>query len=103
VQLIPILILAVLLVGVMLWTRRNRARNEMADATRRQNLQPGSQVMTTSGLYATVVSVDHADDSVQLLIAPGVEVKWTIAALRSVTELPPRYREAIDSPTEPGD
>lgn len=102
-QLIPILILAVLLVGVMLWTRRNRARNEMADATRRQNLQPGSQVMTTSGLYATVVSVDHADDSVQLLIAPGVEVKWTIAALRSVTELPPRYREAIDSPTEPGD
>ena len=51
--------------------------------------------MTTSGLYGTVVSVDHEDDSVRLAIAPGVEVKWTIAALRSVTELPPKYRDAI--------
>ncbi len=50
--------------------------------------------MTTSGLYGTVVAVNRDDDSVLLSIAPGVEVKWTIAALRSVTELPPRYRDA---------
>ncbi len=102
-KLIPILILAALLVGVMVWTRRNRAKNELAAATRRDNLRPGSEVMTTSGLYGTVVSVDQAEDSVRLAIAPGVEVKWTIAALRSVTELPPRYRDAIESPGEPGD
>ena len=95
-QLIPILILALLLVAVVAWTRRNRTKSELADQSRRQNLHPGSEIMTTSGLYGTVVSVDHEDDSVQLVIAPGVEVKWTIAALRSVTELPPKYRDAIE-------
>jgi len=95
VNLLPILILALLLVGMMYFTRRNRARSAMADQQRRQSLMPGSEVMTTSGLYGTVVSMNSEDDSVLLSIAPGVEVKWTIAALRIVGELPPRYRDAI--------
>jgi preprotein translocase subunit YajC len=95
VNLLPILILALLLVGMMYFTRRNRARSAMADQQRRQSLMPGSEVMTTSGLYGTVVSINSEDDSVLLSIAPGVEVKWTIAALRIVGELPPRYRNAI--------
>lgn len=95
-QLIPIIVLALLLVAVVTWTRRNRLKSELADQQRRQNLEPGSEVMTTSGLYGTVVSIDRDDDSVRLAIAPGVEVKWTIAALRSVTELPPKYRDAIE-------
>jgi preprotein translocase subunit YajC len=57
--------------------------------------------MTTSGLYGTVVAINHEDDSVLLAIAPGVEVKWTIGALRSVAELPPRYRDAIDDGASP--
>lgn len=102
-ELIPILILALLLVALMTWTRRNRVRNEQADRDRRNKLAPGVQVMTTSGLYGTVVSVDAADDSVQLAIAPGVEVKWTIAALRGVTELPPKYRDGIDGQADSAD
>jgi preprotein translocase subunit YajC len=54
----------------------------------------GSEVMTTSGLYGTVVSV-NPDGTVLLSIAPGVEVRWTIAALREVDELPAQYREPI--------
>ena len=96
VSLLPILILALLLAGMIAFTRRNRARASVADQQRRQNLVPGSEVMTTSGLYGTVVSVNTEDDSVLMSIAPGVEVKWTIAALRIVGELPPRYRHAID-------
>jgi preprotein translocase subunit YajC len=96
VNLLPILILALLMVGMIVYTRRNRARSAIADQQRRQSLVPGSEVMTTSGLYGTVVSVNPEDDSVLLSIAPGVEVKWTIAALRSVGELPPRYRNALD-------
>lgn len=94
-NLLPILVLALLMVGMMMYTRRNRARSTVADQQRRQSLVPGSEVMTTSGLYGTVVSVNSDDDSVLLSIAPGVEVKWTIAALRIVGELPPRYRNAI--------
>jgi preprotein translocase subunit YajC len=95
VNLLPIIILALLMVGMIVYTRRNRARTAIADQQRRQSLVPGAEVMTTSGLYGTVVSINSDDDSVLLSIAPGVEVKWTIAALRSVGELPPRYRNAI--------
>ena len=94
-NLVPIIILALLLAGMIAFTRRNRTRAAVADQQRRQNLAPGSEVMTTSGLYGTVVSVNSEDDSVLMSIAPGVEVKWTIAALRAVGELPPRYRDAI--------
>ena len=99
-NLLPILVLALLMVGMLMYTRRNRARSAIADQQRRQSLVPGSEVMTTSGLYGTVVSVNSDDDSVLLSIAPGVEVKWTIAALRIVGELPPRYRNAIDGGNE---
>jgi len=101
-QLLPIIILAVLLAGMVAFTRRNRTRSAVADQQRRDSLAPGLRVMTTSGLYGTVVSVDREDDSVQLAIAPGVEVTWTIAALRNLSELPPRYRDAIGDNTAAG-
>lgn len=94
-NLLPIILLALLLAAMIAYTRRNRARAAAADRQRRQSLGPGSEVMTTSGLYGTVVQVNPDDDTVLLSIAPGVEVKWTIAALRNVVELPPRYRDAI--------
>jgi preprotein translocase subunit YajC len=96
-QLLPIVILAVLLAGLVAYTRRNKLRAAAADEARRASLGPGSEVMTTSGLYGTVVAV-NPDDSVLLSIAPGVEVKWTIAALRGVHELPSRYRDAVTDP-----
>lgn len=101
VNLVPIIILALLLAGMIAFTRRNRTRAAVADQQRRQSLTPGSEVMTTSGLYGTVVAINHQDDSVLLSIAPGVEVKWTIAALRAVTELPSQYRDAIDDGASP--
>jgi preprotein translocase subunit YajC len=50
--------------------------------------------MTTSGLYGTVVSKND-DGSVQLSIAPGVEVKWATAALRDAPSLAEGYRRGI--------
>ena len=103
-QILPVILLAGLLVGMMSLSRRNKARTAAADTARRANLAPGADVMTTSGLYGTVVVVND-DDSVLLSIAPGVEVKWTIAALREVRELPNQYRapiEAADASDLPG-
>jgi preprotein translocase subunit YajC len=99
-EILPLVILAALFIGLMMFTRRNREKAAQADRTRREKLRPGSQIMTTSGLYGTVVSVNTADDSVLLSIAPGVEVKWTIAALREVDELPAQYRDAVDGQDE---
>ena len=90
----PLLLLTVLLIAMMLFSRRNKQRAAAADSLRRQRITAGTDVMTTSGLYGTVVSVND-DGTVLLSIAPGVEVRWTIAALREVSELPEQYREPI--------
>jgi preprotein translocase subunit YajC len=104
---LPLILLAAVFVGLFLVNRRNRQRAASADAARREKIRPGSEVMTTSGLYGTVVSM-NADDTVLLSIAPEVEVRWALAALREMTELPDRYRgtptaePAPQSPDEPG-
>jgi preprotein translocase subunit YajC len=93
-QLFPLLLLAALLVAMLVFSRRNKQRAAAADALRRERITTGTDVMTTSGLYGTVVSV-NPDGTVLLSIAPGVEVRWTLAALREVSELPEQYREPI--------
>jgi preprotein translocase subunit YajC len=100
----PLILMAAVFVGIVMFSRRNRQRAAEADAARREGIRPGTEVMTTSGLYGTVAAV-NPDGTVLLSIAPGVEVKWTIAALRTVAELPDRYRTAESTeavPDEPG-
>src|SRR5215218_2577152 len=79
---------------MIMFSRRNKQRMATADRLRRERITAGADVMTTSGLYGTVVSVNE-DSTVLLSIAPGVEVRWQIAALREVSELPEQYREPI--------
>jgi len=77
------------------FTRRNRERATAQQAKFRERIGFGTEVMTTSGLYGTVTGV-NPDDSVQLSIAPGVEVKWAVAALRDIESLPNQYRQGIE-------
>ena len=93
-QIFPLLLLTVLLVGMLLVSRRNKQRMAQADDRRREQITTGTDVMTTSGLYGTVVTV-NSDGTVLLSIAPGVEVRWSVAALRELDELPQQYRQPI--------
>ena len=65
------------------WSVRTRTRLYAAELAKAQAIEVGDDVMTTSGLYGTVVQ-RNGDDTVQLSIAPGVEVRWAVAALREV-------------------
>jgi preprotein translocase subunit YajC len=101
----PYLLMVVVLGGLLLFSMRNQRRKQAELLARASQLDLGSEVMTTSGLYGTVVS-RNGDGTVQLAIAPGVEVKWALAALRDVESLPEQYREGItgarnDSATYP--
>jgi preprotein translocase subunit YajC len=89
------LVILVVLVGFYLLTMRNRKRQQERQRDMETNLTFGTEVMTTSGLYGTIVGRND-DDTVQLAIAPGIEVKWALAALRDVKSLPPQYRKGID-------
>ena len=79
----------------MLFVGQNRRRRQVAEEmVRLDKISFGDEVMTTSGLYGTVVGRND-DGTVQLAIAPGVEVKWALAALRIPESLPDRYRQGF--------
>jgi preprotein translocase subunit YajC len=88
---LPFVVFVVIVGGLLLFAGRARRRQRDAEQVRTESITVGTEVMTTSGLYGTVVA-RHDDDSVQLRIAPGVEVRWAFAALRDAASLPPAYR-----------
>lgn len=96
-NLVALVVIALLLAGAVAVTRRNRRRLIDAQVAGAHDLRPGAEVMTTSGLYGTVVELGQ-DDTATLAIAPGVEVKWALAALRQADEVPARYRRGMPTP-----
>jgi len=94
---LPFVLVVLVLVGLMWVTARNRRRQMESEVERAEAIAVGTDVMTTSGLYGTVVARND-DDTVLLSIAPGIEVRWAAAALRDIAELPDRYRPGQDKP-----
>jgi preprotein translocase subunit YajC len=83
--------------------QRKRRQQMAQELARVSQIGFGDDVMTTSGLYGTVVGRND-DGTAQLAIAPGVEVKWALAALRDAGSLPGQYRKAIhDDDADPPD
>ena len=59
------------------------ARTRAKQQTQLQSsLTPGQEVMTTSGLFATVAAVE--DNAIILETSPGVRTRWTKAAIGKV-------------------
>lgn len=81
--LIPLLLLFYFL-GIRPGRKRMQAMQQV-----QQGLAPGREVVTTAGLYATVVDVDEATGDVTLEIAPGVNARFDRrAVMRIVDPLP---------------
>lgn len=59
--------------------KQRKKREEML-----KQIKKGDKVMTTGGMFGTVAAV--ADDSITLLVADGVRLKFTRAAIQSVEE-----------------
>lgn len=90
-NLLPFLIFMVVILGLLAFSARARRRQAQAELERAGRIGVGTEVMTTSGLYGTVVARND-DETVLLSIAPGVEVKWALPALRDLSSLPTQYR-----------
>lgn len=99
---LPLIIVGAILLSLMMLARRNRARAIGRQSDEREQIRFGTEVMTTSGLYGTVVGFND-DETVQLAIAPGIEVKWAVAALRDVASLPTPAGRTPAGEDEPGD
>jgi preprotein translocase subunit YajC len=90
----PLLLVA--MVGFLFLTQRKRkAQGQQMQST----LKVGSSIMTTAGLFATVVSVE--DDGVVLEIAPGVHCKYARAAVSRVLDAPEGAEPLDDDDEQP--
>ena len=94
---LPFIIFLIVILGLLAFSARSRRRQSQAQLDRAERITVGSEVMTTSGLYGTVVA-RNADDTVLLSIAPGVEVKWALAAVRDIESLPNQFHREQDEP-----
>lgn len=92
--LFPLLILA-LLVPMFLGVRRQK--KEMAKvAELQESLKVGDRVLTTSGLYGTIVEID--DITVDLEIAEDVVTTWSRSVVREL--VPDDHFDAADDAIE---
>ena len=84
------LVIIVFALGALwLMTRKGRSRQNAA-LQFRANLAPGQDVMTASGLLATIVAVDG--DVVTLETSPGITSRWVRRAI-----LEPFVPSAVDA------
>ena len=98
--LIPLAILVVAFYLLIIRPQRTRAR---AASDLQSRLAPGVQVMTTSGLFGTVSSIE--EDAVVLEISPGTTVRWAKPAIGRIvaddtTGDVPGYDTSTDNDTD---
>ncbi|MFD3744115.1 preprotein translocase subunit YajC [Nocardia sp. NPDC058633] len=97
--LFPLLILA-LLVPMFFGIRKQKREAEKV-STMQEALKVGDAVVTTSGLYGTVVDLD--ENTVDLEIAEDVVTTWLRQAIREVRAEEPTIEETpvvTDAPAE---
>ena len=76
--LLPALI--VLMIGMLCFATRKQKRAAQQQQQMQTGLSEGDRVMTTSGLYGTVV--DTSDDTIDIEIADGIVTTWLRAAVK---------------------
>ncbi|MGW1681500.1 preprotein translocase subunit YajC [Saccharopolyspora sp. NPDC002376] len=80
-----ILPLLIVLLAVPLFLQARKQKRAMAEQQKLQNsIAPGDRVMTTSGVFGTVVAT--SDDSIDLELAPGMTTTWVRQAVREKVE-----------------
>ena len=78
----PLILIALVFVVLIVLPARQRKRMQAQQQQLQNELQPGTPVMTTSGLQGTVAGVGA--DTVDLEIAPGVVVTFVRRAILEV-------------------
>ncbi|MDQ3825378.1 MAG: preprotein translocase subunit YajC [Actinomycetota bacterium] len=98
------LLLLFVVLAVPLIMNARRQKRAVAEAQQLQSsLTTGDRVVTTSGLYATVIGTPE-DTTVDLEIAPGLRTRWLRAAIRErISDDKPNADRASAPLASPGD
>jgi preprotein translocase subunit YajC len=100
----PLDLLLLVALGVAFWLLliRPNQRRRAEQAALVASLAPGVRIMTTAGVFGTVVGID--EDRMHLEIAPGVVIEMVTAAVGRIIEdiaEPPDASQASAQGTEP--
>lgn len=95
-QLEPILFIVLIFAVFYFLLIRPQRKRQRETQQMQQNLRPGSEVVTTAGMYARVVAFE-GDDSVLLEVAPGVTCRYLKQAIMRV--VPDATAQAAAAPT----
>lgn len=90
----------ILLAFYLLIIRPARTRQRQAVAMQ-ERLEPGVEIMTTSGIYGRVASVDQ--DSVMLEVAPGTTIRFAKAAVGRIVSDEDAERAEPAEPAPPAE
>jgi len=91
VSLLPLLLLGVVFYFLVIRPSKVRQRQQSALVA---SVQPGSQVMTTAGIFGTVI--DRDDEFVRLEIAPGTIITMLPAGIAKIIEPGPAPDDLIE-------
>jgi len=95
VGLLPLVLLAVVFYLLIMRPARNRQKAQQQLIS---SVGPGAQIMTTAGIYGTVVA--REGDDLTVSVAPGVELRMVAGSVARVIEaLPDRPAELPSDPT----
>jgi preprotein translocase subunit YajC len=98
-ELVPLLFIAIAVVFLLVLPMRQRNRAMQRAQQLQAALVPGTEVMTTSGLYGTVAHV--GDDTVDLEVSPGITVRWAKAAIAEIKTAPATEPDGTTADSEP--
>jgi preprotein translocase subunit YajC len=93
-QLLFLAVIAVFLVWTLSRSRRQQRETQLTQS----RVQPGIEVMMTSGVYGTVVEVED-DQTIRLQTSPGVVSRWD---RRAVARIIASTDAVAGSEVEPG-
>lgn len=91
-------ILIVALAAMLFFTTSRSRKQQKAAATFRENLEPGVEVMTQSGMIGVVVAVDNERQIVRLESSDGHVTDWVMPAVK---EVPAQFATPV--PADPDD
>ena len=61
-------------IGLLFFMMRNQRKRMAEQQTVQQGVEVGDEVLTSSGMFGTVVDIDPDDDTIWVEIAPGTRV-----------------------------
>ncbi len=95
----PFTIIMLVVLAVLVFFMFRNSRKRQAEARELQSkVAPGAKVMTNFGLFGTIVSIDEAENHVELEIAPGTIVTVHRQVVARVVE--PSLESTVDETDE---